>query len=207
MQVLIHAIPKRLWYVNEFLIPSLREQGIEPMVYCDYDGKGNLAACLDSFEQTHGDCWHLQDDVLIARDFAERASKITGVANGFCHTRSGDKPGCVGKVYVPDLWNGFPCVRIPDTYHQEFVEWVRNAPHDSWQDIMIRRNRGDDFMFHKFMEECHGAEMVTNISLVEHIDWLIGGSAVNEWRGYICRSDLWDDEELVQELKRKIKAR
>ena len=72
---------------------------------------------------------------------------------------------------------------------------------------MIRRNRGDDFMFHKFMEECHDAEMVTNISLVEHIDWLIGGSAVNEWRGYICRSDLWDDEELVQELKRKIKAR
>ena len=37
--------------------------------------------------------------------------------------------------------------------------------------------------------------------------WLIGGAVVGAWRGYICRSDLWDDEELVQELKQKIKAR
>lgn len=207
MQVLIHAVPKRMWYVNEFLVPSLKAQGIEPRIYVDTEKRGNLNACLDSFWNTHGDCWHLQDDVLIARDFAERAAKVTGAANGFCHIRSGDKPECVGKVYAPDFWNGFPCVRVPDSYHQEYVDWVVNAHHDSWSDILIRQGRGDDFLFKSFLQDRHGEEMVTNISLVEHIDWLIGGAVVGAWRGYICRSDLWDDEELVQELKRKIKAR
>ena len=41
--------------------------------------------------------------------------------------------------------------------------------------------------------------------MVEHVDWLIGGSTVNQWRGYICRSDLWTDEALVDELREKLK--
>ena len=212
MQIMIHAVPRRMWYVNEFLAPSLRAQGMEPEIFCDTGGLGNLGACLACFSQLAGDgeTWHLQDDVLIARDFAERASKVpAGVANGFCHIRSNDDPRCTGEVYTPDLWNGFPCVKIPDAYAREFTEWIKTADHDSWQDLMIRQNRADDFLFHRFMEDRHGTEKCYNVgpNLVEHVDWLIGGPIVGTWRGYITRSDLWDDEELVQDLKRRIKSR
>lgn len=211
MRVLIHAVPSRMWYVNDFLVPSLRAQGIDPDIYVDTQRLGNLGACLDSFSKCSGDAtWHLQDDVLICRDFAERASKITGVANGFCHLRSGDLLECAGWVYPPDFWNGFPCVRIPDDYAREFVEWIRtDASRDSWCDIHIQRGCADDFLFKRFLEDRHFDEMVYNVSpsLAEHVDWLIGGSMVNEWRGYICRSDDWHDEELVKELRQKLKNR
>ena len=29
MNILIHACPQRMWYVNDFLVPMLREQGGE----------------------------------------------------------------------------------------------------------------------------------------------------------------------------------
>ena len=213
MQILIHAVPSRMWYVEEFLVPSLRAQGLEPEIFCDTKRIGNLKACLASFSGLtgSGDTWHLQDDVLIARDFAERAARIPAgaVVNAFAFERSGDHLDCIGSVYPPDLWNGFPCVRIPNEFAREFAEWIKTAHHDSWQDIMIKQNRADDFLFNRYLEEQHPIHPCYNVApnLVEHVDWLIGGSMVNEWRGYICRSDLWNDEELVQELKQKIKNR
>ena len=213
MNVLIHAVPKRMWYVEEFLVPSLQAQGIEPEIFCDTEQLGNLKACLTSFAalKGDGDTWHLQDDTLIARDFAERAAKVPAglVANGFAHKPSGDKLGCTGMVYPPDLWNGFPCVRIPNDYARQFVDWIGTAHHDTWSDILMQQGRADDFLFHRFFEDVHFDKMCYNVApnLVEHVDWLIGGPIVGVWRGYICRSDLWDDEELVQELKQKIKNR
>lgn len=210
MRVMIHACPKRLWYVEEFLAPSIRAQGIDPIIYNDIDELGNLWSFVDSLKFcTGGGTWHLQDDVIICRDFVTRAAQIKGVANAFCHINSKDDPLKVGPVYPPDLWNGFPCVHIPDDYAHEFAAWLTEAKHTSWQDIMIRMGHGDDYLFHEFFETVHGTEMGYNVgpNLVDHIDWLIGGSVVNEWRGYICRSDLWEDEALVDELKERIKNR
>ena len=206
MQVMIHAVPARMWYVEKFLAPSLRAQGLEPIIWNDAEGYGNLASCVRSFRAGLAE-WHLQDDVLICRNFAELAKKYDhGVVCGFCHGPSGDNKACRGRVYVPDLWHGFPCMRIPVDIAREFCDWVESTDHEETQSWAITCNRGDDFLFHAFMEENHGMEMVTNVSMVEHVDWLIGGSTVNKWRGYICRSDLWDDEELVEDLKQKIKA-
>ena len=206
MKVMIHACPPRMWYVEKFLAPSLVAHGIEPVIWNDSEGHGCLESCKRSFRAGLAE-WHIQDDVLICRDFAEKIRKYDhGVVNGFCHTQNGDDKGCVGKVYAPDLWHGFPCVRIPVDIAREFCDWVDYGEHDTTQEYAINCNRGDDFLFHAFFNEKHGTEMVTNISLVEHVDWLIGGSTVNTWRGYICRSDLWDDEELVKELKQKIKT-
>ena len=72
---MIHATPERMWYVENFLQPSLREQGIEPILWNDKDHVGNLTAFLDSLSycvdtmQSDDRVWHLQDDVIIGRRF------------------------------------------------------------------------------------------------------------------------------------------
>ena len=204
MKVMIHACPSRLWYVDRFLAPSLREQGLEPIVWNDAEGYGCLESCLRSFDAGLAD-WHIQDDVLICRDFAEKIKDLDGVVAGFCHSRFGDDPQCVGKIYPPDLWHGFPCVRIPVDMAREFVRWVKGTRHTDHGAIYnLRHNKGDDYLFRLFFNTVHQYDTATNIPLVEHVDYLIGGSTVSEWRGYWCRNDLWTDEALVDELREKL---
>jgi len=204
MKVMIHACPKRLWYVERYLAPSLVEQGLEPVIWNDAEGYGCLASCLRSFRSAQCE-WHLQDDVLIARNFAELAHKYdSGVVAGFCFAQSGDDSGCVGRVYAPDLWHGFPCVRVPIDYALAYCDWVDGPDHDEREWYAIKHNKGDDFLFHEWHDKFHAREMVVNAVMVEHVDWLIGGSVVNDWRGYICRNDLWTDEALVDELRERL---
>lgn len=204
MRVLIHAVPKRMWYVEKFLAPSLEAQGLEPVIWNDATGYGCLESCLRSFEAGLAD-WHIQDDVLICRDFSEKIKDLDGVVNGFCHTQFGDNPEAVGKIYPPDLWHGFPCVRIPIDMAKEFVEWVKGTNHtDTGAVWNIEHNKGDDYLFRLFFTTVHKYDMATNIPLVEHVDLLIGGSVVSEWRSYWCRNTLWNDEALVDELREKL---
>ena len=50
MKVLIHACPKRMWYVEGFLLPELKRQGADEVeVWNDTEGKGNLRACMEAF--------------------------------------------------------------------------------------------------------------------------------------------------------------
>lgn len=216
-RILIHACPDRMWYVNEFLIPSLKEQGVENIdLALDDTGKGNLKACIDSFEECgkhDGDTWHLQDDVLICHDFAEQISEIPEgyVACGFCHTlfEPFNRP-MVGWVPPVFMFNSFPCIRIPNDIAVEFAEWFRTDARyrDEYQN-WVESDMHDDGFWHDFYVECHSHDYVYNIApaLVEHVDWLIGGSVVNEWRGYICRASYWKDEYLVDNLKRELARR
>ena len=42
MQILIHAVPARMWYVDGFLVPELRRQGAEHIeIWNDTAGKGS----------------------------------------------------------------------------------------------------------------------------------------------------------------------
>lgn len=212
MKVMIHATPSRMWYVDGYLAPSLRAQGIEPRIFVDEHYKGNLRACLESFSLCDGTgdegTWHLQDDVIICRNFAERAAaEDYGVANAFCSRYSDDKLDHTGTVYPPDLWTGFPCVRIPDEMARDYVRWVKSDELKPPQaEMLIHCNRGDDFIFHKYFEIKHGHETARNIApnLVDHVDWLIGGSLVSEWREHIVRAEFWEEPELVSELARKL---
>lgn len=215
-RILIHACPNRMWYVNEFLIPSLQEQGVEKIdLAVDWSGKGNLISCLESFEQSghlDGATWHLQDDVLICHDFAERIQEFDeGVACGFCHTLfepfNRPMPGHVPAVF---MFNSFPCIRIPNEIAAEFVEWYwtdacKRPEYQKW----VRSGIHDDGFWHDFYVEQHPHDFVYNIApnLVEHVDWAIGGSIANEWRGYICRSSYWEDEYLVDNLLQKLASR
>ena len=205
-----------MWYVNEFLVPSLQQQGIDNIIVDnDADGRGNLWSCIDSFEECGklpGATWHLQDDVLIARNFAERTEEFDeGVCCGFCHTlfEPFNNP-MIG--YVPPLFmfNSFPCIRIPNDIAAEFVEWfktdARYRPnYQSW----VRSGIHDDGFWHDFYVEQHPTDFVWNIApaMVEHVDWLIGGSVANMWRGYVCRATWWEDEDLLQNLIQKLASR
>ena len=53
MRYMIHACPQRMWYVNDYLLPSLKAQGIpeeEIAIWNDTEGKGTLFSCLESFK-------------------------------------------------------------------------------------------------------------------------------------------------------------
>lgn len=211
MNVMIHACPDRMWYVRRFLLPQLLEQGVEDVaIWNDTKRRGNLGAFLASVEALHGDgTWHIQDDVLLSRDFARRAAEYDlGVVNAFCCLSSGDDPALAGIVYPPDLWHGFPCVRIPDDYARDFAAWVETGQHSPEADAMIQIGKGDDYLFHEYFETVHGTETARNLApnLVEHVDWLIGGSIANEWRGTPARSALWTEHGLVDQLSRELKA-
>ena len=216
-RIMIHACPSRMWYVNDFLIPSLEGQGIDNIdLALDDNGKGNLKACIDSFEECGklpGDTWHLQDDVLICSDFAEQISEIPEgiVACGFCHTlfEPFNRP-MVGMQPPVFMFNSLPCIRIPNSIAAEFVEWYKTDARyrKNYQD-WVRSGIHDDGFWHDFYVEQHPYDWVYNIApcLVEHVDWLIGGSISNEWRGYICRASYWEDEYLVDELIQKLARR
>ena len=219
MKILIHAVPQRMWYVQNFMIPQLREQGYEgEKIFLDDQNLGNLEACLRSFEQLpdEGGTWHLQDDLLLAKDFVKRAGAWKGhVANGFCCIPFFDSPWTPGEVYMPDLWHSFQCIYIPNRLAKEFVPWVRSG---QWIEspcnelpVLKRARKGDDTFFREFLLCRHPGETAYNFkpNLVEHIDWLIGGSTLKtsgKWFPDLPRSALWEDEDMVSDLHVRLKA-
>lgn len=217
MKILIHAVPERMWYVNEFLIPALRAQGAEKIeIWNDETHEGNLAACMASFAAREGDggTWHLQDDVLPCRDFVTRCRDLDdGVVFGFCCRNFGDRLDAFGQVYAPDAWNSFQCVRIPDAYARECAAWVRSMRWDKESPsaelpILWQLGKGDDTFFHEFLACRHPYDAVENVkpNLVEHVDWLLGGSTLQQWRDYLARAEFWDDQDLIDALRERIRA-
>ena len=218
MKILIHAVPQRMWYVNDFLIPALRAQGAEQIeVWNDVQRTGNLAACMASFaaREGNGGTWHLQDDVLPCRDFVARCRELDeGVVYGFCCRNFDDRLDAFGTVYTPDAWHSFQCIRIPDAYARDCAAWVdslawRTESPSAELPIRHKRGTGDDTFFHEYMNTKHPYEIVENVrpNLVEHVDWLLGGSTVQDWRDYLARAEFWDDEALVDALRARIRAR
>lgn len=214
---MIHAYPPRMWYVEEFLIPSMIEQGIsrdDITVWNDTERAGNLASWMAAAESLpeDGGTWHLQDDVVISADFAEKTKQYDkGVVYGFCNRYFKDDPGITGEVYAEDMWHSFQCVRIPNKYAHECVEWVKGGYADIWPEpcVLIKLNKGDDTIFRHFFITRHGRETAVNLkpNIVNHVDYMIGGSAINQWRGFIAGSDLWEDSAILHKLQNKIKER
>lgn len=218
MNIMIHCCPQRFDYADNWLQPELSRQGADEVrLYVDYARRGNLRACMDAFASCEGEggTWHLQDDVLPARDFVERAKDYTGehVVCGFVNEACGPDTNLRGAVYAPDMWYSFPCIYIPNRLARECAAWYRSGAWRSIQDATLlaifEDGHGDDAFFMEFMTARHVGDTVVNLApnLVEHIDILLGGSTVNPWRGYWARSAYWDDEERVEDVKRWIKSR
>ena len=213
MKVLIHACPKRMWYVEGWLVPELRRQGADEVeIWNDTEGAGNLAACMASFRARTGDggTWHIQDDVLLCRDFVKRCREHDeGVVYGFCCEQFTDDPQQVGRLSVEDAWHSFQCVRIPDAYARECAEWLEGEgrEHDDYP-LWTRSGKMDDSVFRNFLINRHGRETVENLKpcLVEHVDWIVGGSVLHPWRGYLARATWFEDDALVRELKASVRG-
>lgn len=204
MRVMIHACPKRMWYVEGYLVPKLVEQGIPKksiVVWNDEAGKGNLVSCMEAFRwcgehPVKDGTWHLQDDVIPAVDFAKKAESIADdVACGF-------RPGHRGRLerrcmrernenggYVSVRTQGwtFQCFRISDRIAGECAKWFfEEAPKDERFRAVAETGQSDDWFFIQFLR-LHYPDMsimyaVPNI--VEHIAELIGGSTLTPGQGF-----------------------
>lgn len=214
----IHACNDRLWYVNDYLIPSMLEQGISKKqisVWLDKDGVGNLESCMRCFKTMWqydsgiSGTWHLQDDVIISSDFREKTEKNDeGIVCGFsCVEFDGILTNMVGTIPVENLWFSFPCIRIPDYIAYEcamwFYDWV--IPNDLYREIR-KEGKHDDMLFRFFVTIIHPEQTTTNLrpSIVEHVDYLIGGSKINQQRKKIRKALHWAEPELITELEKKL---
>jgi len=209
---MIHTMPKRLWYVEQYLIPSLLQQGIyknDIIVYNDIDKQGNLKACMNAYLQLpeEGSTWHLQDDVVISHKFAEITCRLDkDIVCGFKSVYDGDKPA--GQVHLSDMWFSFLCIHIPNKIARECAEWVLrymigNPIYKEWWE----KGTNDDMLFKKFLEQHYSDIAVLNLNpnIVDHIDYLIGGTVNSSKRIKQIRSELWEDEDVVENLEKMLK--
>lgn len=215
MKFTIHAVSQRMWYVEDYLIPSMTAQGIEReniTVWNDTEGRGNLFSFTESMkacgEMAEG-VWHLQDDVIISRRFAELAGENDeGIVAGFCCRNFGPSLQQYGVVPSSFLWYSFQCIRIPadiakrfaDWFYNDAIHWTRLAPR-----VVERKN--DDLFFREFiLDQCRDMT-VNNLvpNMVDHIDYLIGGTLINQQR-LLQRNQaaFFADMDLVEELERKL---
>lgn len=210
VKYMIHAVPERMWYVDQYLIPSMKAQGCENISVCiDQKKEGSLKTYLDSFldlPDTNGGTWHIQDDVIISSNFYTVTSKHDrGIVCGFA-SQMYDKNNVnmVGDVAVQNKWFSFPCIRIPDRIAKDCAKWVKSdiignpVYRDYW-----KVGRNEDWAFWMYVRQYGTGIRIVNLApnIVDHIDWLIGGSASASKRKEICRAYHWAEEELVEALK------
>ena len=207
---MIHTMPKRLWYVNEYLIPSMIKQGVEKeniVIQCD-DGKGCLESCMEGFDSlpNTGGTWHIQDDVIIASNFKQQTEQYNnGIVCGFCCIYDDDKEP--GIVSVRDMWWSFPCIRIPNHIANECAEWYyKYLKGNKIYDDFLKDGVNDDWVFRHYVWDHYKELQVINLApnLVDHIDWLIGGTVNSSKRIKKIRSKYWNEESLVKELENKL---
>ena len=219
MQIMIHTCINRLWYVNEYLVKSLREQAFtkdEIKIYLDKNSKGNLKAFMDSISQLpdEGHTWHLQDDVIICRDFRERALQyddFDGIVAGFMSVYDVDDK----KYYnIPndDMRNlgwTFPCIKIPNSVAKLCLEMYNIVNGDATLEYWKQLNKGDDAVFKLYLEKYQPKIMHINVvpNLVDHIDYMLGGSTVNKSRAGTCRALYFEDLDLVKKLESELYGR
>lgn len=208
----IRAYPKRMWYVEQYLIPALIDRGISKediVVYNDENFEGNLRSCLRVFGQApddDGGTWYLQDDVYPCRDF-KRLTELydDGFVCGFSSERY-DGKGRIGAVHIQDMWFSFPCIRIPNKAARECSVWVDKyiignpVYRQFWES-----GRNDDWAFRTFVSQRYDKSLATNLApnVVDHVDYLLGGGSGGK-RPVEVRSQYFFDQDLVEKLEKKI---
>ena len=220
---LIHACPERLWYVNDFLIPELLDQGIKKsdiVTYCDKDGKGNLEACMESFSDINkffpkakeDGIWHLQDDVYPSSSFYRtvRQYDVRGIVNGFGNSYfEGSRILDTGSVKAFYTWYSFQCIRIPNDIARGCADWFYGigSKYDKVREC-ISTGKGDDAVWRIYIQNYYKDIRVTNLNpnIVEHVDELMGGSVTSPERAVWRRSAFWEEPERIEELKERIEA-
>lgn len=213
MKVIIHGVKDRRWYIENFLIPQLQQQNIEEIkVWLDNDKVGNLLSCMQCFENLPDDnenTWHLQDDIVLCKDFKKRAEKFesyNGLVNGIS-VLDCEKEYEKGETDIQNMWYSFPCIMIPNNIAKGCSSWFNEKSNTKEYQTWLVTQRGDDAVFKDYIADVHPDIKVFNVvpNLVDHIDYLLGGST--GWvRRHPIRSLYWEDEEIVEDLERRIKG-
>ena len=218
---MIHACNERMWYVNEYLVPSMTAQGIGKdniIVWQDRDRKGNLESFISSMRWiAENKCyldgvWHLQDDVVISSRFKEITEKEhDGIVNGFCNEKFDDNHiHIVGMTPMALGWFSFQCIRIPNFYAQKFVEWYDNEviPKNLYAELR-EEGKNDDAIWRRFMLDNYAKELCYNYNpnLVDHIDYLLGGSIINTEREGSRRAYRFMEPGIVENLEKELSRR
>lgn len=212
---MIHYCENRQWYVFDYLVSSMIEQGIDRnniMFWPDLIGNGCLKSFINSMHHISQNfsledgIWHLQDDVIISKDFKKQTELYDdGIVCGFCpSTRPEVKEGI---VYGEDMWFSFPCMRMPNHVADSFIKWfdafcVGNKQYRMW----IKANKYNDTFFHIYVEDYYNNVPILNLSpnIVDHIDFLLGGSTINQGRKEPIRALYFEDIDLIDELEVKL---
>jgi len=199
--------------VEKYLIPAMTRQGIKEesiIVYQDVKCLGNLKAFMNSLRYLENDdtTWHLQDDIAISKTFKEKTESFTsGVVCGFCSTFDKYKKG--GKVNVKDMWYSFPCIHIPNNLSKEFLRWFKeNAMGNEAYKHHLKENKHDDVLFMDFLKANYPSMEITHLipNIVDHIDYLLGGSVVNPARkDKRVTSLFWYDKDVVDAIERSLR--
>lgn len=215
---MIHACNDRLWYVVNYLIPSMMEQGIDEQdvkLYLDEKNQGCLESCMLAFLSVPIDdegTWHLQDDVILCSDFKKRTEELdieyhNNVVCGFCYEKD-DRARNVGPVGVKEMWYSFPCIRIPNKLARGCADWYfRYVKFAKEYQVWIHAKKYDDSVFDVYLQDYHPKETILNVkpNLVDHVDYLIGGSKVNATRPEKeTHTIFFDDKYLIDELRKKL---
>lgn len=221
MKYMIHTHIKRLWYVQKFLVPEMLEQGIDKnkiIIWLDDKNRGNLYSFLDSCkyiklnEDLNDIIWHMQDDVVISNDFYLKTLEYVfndGITCGFVSQKYNN--AYKDKIGLTDLyhsWLSFLCIAIPNKYASEFYDWMlihRNDENDFEYKKRYLANKHDDFFFIHFMRDKHADSFSYHLkpNIVNHIDYLIGGS-INKPRYEIVDAYYWEDNGELEHLKNKL---
>lgn len=209
---LIHSCDSRLHYVEDMLIPSMIEQGIDRSdisVYNDSEHRGNLEAFIHSLttlDDSDG-TWHLQDDIVVSKQFKRWTEEYDkGIVCGFCNVYS--ERYSLGVVKPKDMWYSFQCMRIPNDLAKEYSTWFYRYQKENKEFAEWVKLKLDDYVFHRYMEQHHPNVDVLNLApnIVDHIDYLLGGSVINAHRGDMnVRSIYWDEDDVVIKLYNQLK--
>lgn len=211
---MIHTMPKRIWYVDKYLIPSMVLQGINQKditVYNDEKGEGNLNACMNAFlslPDNEDGTWHLQDDVIISSKFKTTTEAVDfGIVCGFRSMY--DEGNQYGAVPFNQSWFSFLCIRIPNNIAIDCAKWVNdymigNPVYKQYWEGGVN----DDWMFRQYINAKHKDVLAINLkpNIVDHVDYLIGGTVNSSKRIIQIRSKHWEDEYLVNELEKKLNS-
>ena len=221
---LIHTCNSRFWYVKEYLIPSMMLQGIPAQnifVYRDYNEIGNLRAFIDSCNKASVQCqkkgidglWHLQDDVMISKDFKKVTEQFENhdLVCGFTCGYDIQPEAGTFKLEEHKMWYSFPCINISTALTTEFANW---ANCNLWQSQhfkeAVKRNNCDDLIFREWLYDTHGHTEEINLdpNVVNHIDKWLGGSICNKQRDpdKDTMSIFWEDKGELETLRRELET-
>ena len=239
MKFMIHLTPKRKWYVDKYLVPSMLEQGIskEDIIYWNDDkGYGNLTSWVKSCEWCNNNLdmydgtWHLQDDIVICREFKKRCEELANQNDIICgffeKSTLKQQPFKFGGRKTPkEMCNSFQCIYIPNYLLKMFPMWFDDKVSGTYYKVnkngdircdavgvyetsklgYAKLNKNDDAIFNRYLREKYPNQFVYNLEkpLVQHIDYLLGGSLLYDRKSVYETTNF--DKDVVKEIEEKLK--